>query len=217
MIFQSLDRIVFAGDSVTDAGSQTPIGEGMFDQLGHGYVRMIENLLAACYPELQIRITNAGISGNNTCHLRERFERDVVALRPDWVSICIGINDVWRQFDCTIPELWISPEQYRDNVESMILAVKDTVKGIFLLTPYYIENNPNDALRKRMTEYADICKELANIHGCMLIDFQATFERYLEHRHSAWIAWDRVHPNEKGATMLAKEFLKHCGFEYDHF
>lgn len=49
MIFQDMDRIVFAGDSVTDMNSAQPVGEGLFDNLGHSYVRVIENLLAVCY------------------------------------------------------------------------------------------------------------------------------------------------------------------------
>lgn len=63
MIFHDLDCIVFAGDLVTDMGSQQPVGEGLFDNLGHGYVRMAENLLSATHPEIRIRITNSGIGG----------------------------------------------------------------------------------------------------------------------------------------------------------
>ena len=99
MIFENNDRIVFAGDSVTDMGSVQPVGEGLFDNLGRSYVRVVENYLVTGYPELNIRITNSGISGNTSRDLLERFDRDVVSLKPDWVSICIGINDVWRQFD----------------------------------------------------------------------------------------------------------------------
>ncbi|MBQ9964320.1 MAG: SGNH/GDSL hydrolase family protein [Clostridia bacterium] len=217
MIFNDLDRIVFAGDSVTDRGSQCPVGEGLGDNLGHGYVRMIENLLTACYPQLRIRVTNSGISGHTSRHLLERFDRDVVSLNPDWVSICIGINDVWRQFDCpAMSDICVLPDEYRSNLEKMILAVKDKVKGIFLLTPYYIEDSPHDAMRNRMIEYVDVCKELAEQYGCVLVDFQAMYERYLKHRHSCSIAWDRVHPNEMGAMMMAKEFLKHCEFDFEN-
>ena len=99
MIFQDLDRIVFAGDSVTDMGSVNPVGEGLYDNLGHSYVRVIENLLSAVYPEIRIRITNSGISGNTSRDLLARWERDVRQLNPQWVSILIGFNDVWRQFD----------------------------------------------------------------------------------------------------------------------
>ena len=90
MLLENYDRIVFAGDSVTDMESTQPVGEGLFDSLGKSYVRIIENLLVACYPERNIRITNSGISGNTSRDLLNRFDRDVVDLNPDWVSICIG-------------------------------------------------------------------------------------------------------------------------------
>ena len=121
MIFQDMDRIVFAGDSVTDMGSQQPVGEGLFDNVGFGYVRMVENLLASVYPELHLRITNSGISGNTSRDLLARYERDVLQLKPDWVSICIGINDVWRQFDSpSIVESHVYPEEYKRNLEQML-------------------------------------------------------------------------------------------------
>ncbi len=215
MLFENMDRIVFAGDSVTDMGSKNPVGEGLFDVLGHGYVRMIENLLVAFYPERNIRVTNSGISGNTSRDLLARFDRDVVALAPDYVSILIGINDVWRQFDSpAIPDIAVLPQEYRDNVEKMILAVKGTAKGIFLLSPYYIEPNADDTMRARMDEYGAICRALAEKHGCTFIDLQAVFCDFCRHQHSSRIAWDRIHPNEMGATLIAKTFLSHVGFDF---
>lgn len=215
MIFEHLDRIVFAGDSVTDMGSAQPVGEGLFDNVGRSYVRVVENMLASFYPETFLRVTNSGISGNTSRDLLKRFDRDVVELSPDWVSICIGINDVWRQFDSpAIPESHVSPEEYESNVEAMIHKVKGRVKGIFLLSPYIIEPNREDMMRKRMDEYVEICRKLAEKHGCIYVDFQRMYEDYCKIRHSSYIAWDRIHPNQIGATLMAKEFLKKCDFDY---
>ena len=91
MILENLNRVVFAGDSITDMQRAYPIGEGLNDRAGFGYVRMIDNLLAAWYPEICVRVTNAGISGNTSRDLRARYEQDVLALLPDYVSICIFI------------------------------------------------------------------------------------------------------------------------------
>lgn len=216
MIFENNDRIVFAGDSVTDMGSDQPIGEGLFDSVGRSYVRVIENMLVAWYPELSIRVTNAGTSGNTSRDLLGRFERDVVALNPQWVSICIGINDVWRQFDMpAFPETHVLPEEYEKNMEKMISMVKDRVKGIFILTPYYMEPNRADTMRARMDEYVAICKKLAQKHNCIFIDFQKMYEDFFQYKHSSLIAWDRVHPNQMGATLMAKTFLDQCGFDYN--
>lgn len=217
MIFEHNDRIVFAGDSITDMDRAKPLGEGLFNNLGFGYVRMVENLLASVYPEVYLRITNAGISGNTSRDLLNRFEKDVVDLKPDWVSICIGVNDVWRQFDTPAHlDYQVMPDEYEQNVEKMILAVKDRVKGVFIMTPYYMEPNKDDWMRARMDEYGVICKKLAEKYGCTFIDLQAMFNEYFKHRHSTFIAWDRVHPNQIGAMAIAREFLKHCEFDFTH-
>ena len=215
--FENNDRIVFAGDSVTDMESTNPVGEGLFESLGRGYVRLLESLLSAYYPEVNLRITNSGISGNTSRDLLTRFDRDVVELNPDWVSICIGINDVWRQFDTPGQLDWaVSPEDYEKNIEEMILRIKDKVKGIFILSPYIIEPNREDMMRKRMDEYVAICAKLAKKYNCIYVDFQKMYEDYCQIRHSCYIAWDRIHPNQVGSALMAREFLKHCDFDYNH-
>ena len=215
MIFENYDRVVFAGDSVTDMQSCQPVGEGLFENLGRSYVRVIENYLVSGYPELNIRVTNSGTSGNTSRELLERFDRDVVDLNPDWVSICIGINDVWRQFDTpAMLDAQVQPDEYEKNVEEMILKVKDKVKGVFILSPYYIEANRADFMRARMDQYGAICKKLSDKYGCRFVDFQKMYEDFCKIRHSSCIAWDRVHPNQMGATMMAKEFLKQCEFDF---
>lgn len=217
MIFENFDRIVFAGDSVTDMSSAQPVGEGLFDNVGRGYVRVLESMFASYYPEVFLRVTNSGTSGNTSKNLLARFDRDVVALNPDWVSICIGINDVWRQFDSpAILSEHVLPDEYEKNVEEMILKIKDKVKGIFILSPYIIESNTEDMMRKRMDEYVAISKKLAEKYNCIFVDFQKMYADYCKVRHSSYIAWDRIHPNQVGATLMAREFLKHCDFDYNH-
>ena len=215
LLFENGDRIVFAGDSVTDMGSVQPVADAMFDNLGHSYVRIIENLLTASYPDVFLRITNSGTSGNTSRDLKNRFDRDVVNLNPQWVSICIGINDVWRQFDVpAMPEYACDPVEYEANLREMIEKIKDKVKGIFLITPYYIEPNRKDMMRARMDEYCAVCKKLAKEYDCIFVDFQQMFEDFCKIRHSSYLAWDRVHPNQIGATLMAREFLSHCGYKY---
>ncbi len=217
MIFEYTDRIVFAGDSVTDMDRARPAGEGLFEGAGKSYVKILENMLSVWYPERRLRITSMGVSDNTSRDLLARWEQDVTALKPQWVSICIGVNDVWRQFDSpAMPEQAVSPEEYRQNVKTMLLKAEQGTKGVFLMTPYYMEPNREDPMRRRMDEYGAICRDLAQKHGARFIDLQAMFDRYFAHHHSSFIAWDRVHPNQVGATLIAREFLKHCDFDYQH-
>ncbi len=215
MIFEDYDRIVFAGDSITDMGRTKPVGEGLFDNVGRSYVRVVENMLNVWYPQLRLRITNMGISGNTSRDLLGRWQTDVVDLQPQWVSICIGVNDVWRQFDSPAMQAdFVMLDEYEKNVETMIVSAKGMSKGVFVMSPYYMEPNKADSMRARMDEYGAVCKKLAQKHGVVFIDLQEAFDKYFQYRHSSFVAWDRVHPNQIGATLIAKEFLKYCGFDY---
>lgn len=218
MIFKDKDRIVFAGDSVTDMGKTHSLGEGggVGDCLGDGYVHMIFDMLAATYPQIHVRITNSGIGGNTSAQLWERWESDVLKLNPNWLSIFIGINDVINKFVFPErPEIQVTAEEYRANLENMIASVKGSVKGIFMISPYVAEPNPCDPLRKEMDIYRGICEQTAKSAGCRYVDIQSMFDNYFAARHQACIAWDRVHPNRVGAYLIAREFLKQCEFTYD--
>ena len=99
MIFEKNDKIVFIGDSISDYDRARPVGEGLNSAWGHSYVADVGALLGSAYPELNLRVVNMGIGGNQIRHLDARWQSDVLDLKPDWVSVLIGINDVWRQFD----------------------------------------------------------------------------------------------------------------------
>ena len=214
MIFKNGERIVFAGDSVSDFDRARPVGEGLFDALGTSYIRIFDSFINAFYPELLIRVTSMGISGNNILDLKNRWETDIMALKPDWVVMLIGINDVWRQFDSpTIPEGHISPETYETEMRALVERTLPEVKGMILMTPFYMEPLKDDPMRKRMDEYGAIVKKVAKDYNLICVDLQKLFDDYLQFRHSTYITWDRVHPNQVGAMLIATELLKAAGFD----
>ena len=215
------DRLVFIGDSVTDRGrkrdNDAP-SEGLFEPLGTGYPHVVSGLLNAVYPDEMVRITNVGNSGNNVRHLRDRWQKDVLDLNPDWLSIMIGINDVWRQFDVPqLPESHVLPDEYERILRELVVTTKPVLSGgLVLMTPYYLEPNKEDPMRKRMDEYGAICRKIAEDTGVIFVDLQEAFDKVLKYCHPNYIAWDRVHPNVYGATVIAKAFLKAIDFDYDH-
>lgn len=210
MLFEKGQKIVFAGDSVTDDGRIRPIGEGLWDGLGKGFVRLVDTFLTVDYPELMLRIVNMGNAGDTSADLSARWDTDVTALKPDWVVLCIGFNDVWRQFDCPVqPDFAVTPEGYRNNLNAM--ADKTDAKMIWM-TPYYLEPNSDDAMRKRMDEYGAVMKEEARNRGILCVDLQEAFENILKHRYPSYITWDRVHPGWVGSMIIARAFLKSVGF-----
>jgi lysophospholipase L1-like esterase len=104
-------KLVMIGDSITDAERARPVGEGLFSAQGRGYVSMVDALLGAVYPRHAIRVVNMGVSGNTVRDLKARWQTDVLDLKPDWLSILIGDNDVWRQFDTPWQRSGTSPRR----------------------------------------------------------------------------------------------------------
>ena len=98
----------------------------------------------------------------------------------------------------------------------MIEAAQKVAKGIIMTTPYYMEPNKADFMRARMQEYVDICARLAEEYNCIFVNFQEMYDKFFAYKHSSLIAWDRVHPNQMGATLMAKEWLSKVGFDYNH-
>lgn len=212
MLIDKGSKLVMIGDSVTDCGRARPVGEGR-EALGNGYVNNVQSMLIAAYPELGIRVVNMGTSGNNVRDLKKRWQTDVIDLKPDWLSIMIGINDVWRQYDSPlIKERHVLPDEYAQTLEELVVQTKPLVTGLVLMTPYYIEPNTADTMRATMDKYGEIVKTIAEKHSTYLVDTQAEFNRFLQFYHSNMIAWDRVHPNNIGHMILARAFLNTIGF-----
>ena len=194
MKLTSHDKLLFIGDSITDCGRTQPAGEGLFGALGTGYVALVDALINARYPELVIRTVNKGTGGHTVRELAGRWKADVEDQNPDWLSVCIGINDVWRQFDTPAQPDWsVPPDEYGRTLGELVAKSRPHVKGLLLLTPFYIEPNKADAMRARMDEYGAIVKDTAARHDCIFVDTQAAFDTVLEHVYPATLAWDRVH------------------------
>jgi len=209
-------KLLFIGDSITDCGRARPVGEGLFGAHGTGYVNVVCGLLGSVYPEHGIRIVNQGCSGDTVRDLKKRWSSDVTSQKPDWLAIMIGINDVWRQFDCpTQPEIHVLIDEYRSTLSELIEGTLPNLKGLVLMTPFYIETARTDAMRATMDAYGAVVRELAQKYGAIYVDTQAAFDKVLDHQYPAAIAWDRVHPNQIGTTILAKAFLDGIGFDWN--
>ncbi|MED1202217.1 SGNH/GDSL hydrolase family protein [Heyndrickxia acidicola] len=208
-------KLLFIGDSITDCDRVMPHGEGGFGALGKGYVSFVDALLQAVYPELGIRVVNKGISGHTVRDLKNRWHEDVMAQKPDWLSIMIGINDVWRQYDTPfIKENHVYAEEYEETLRKLVTDTQPLVEQIVLMSPFYLESNEQDKMRQTMNQYGHIVKKIAEDTNCLFVDTQAAFNVVLKELYSAALAWDRVHPSAAGHMVLARAFLNRVGFEW---
>ncbi len=210
-------RLLFIGDSITDAGRE-PMGEPApwgTPGLGRGYVSLVESWLLATRPQDRVRVFNRGTSGHTVRDLAARWQTDVLDLKPDTVAIMIGINDVWRQFDTPLrAETHVLPAEYERTLGELVRHTLPTLAApsrLVLATPFFIETHLADPMRVRMDEYGAIVRRLAAEHGATFVDTQAAFDAVAAHVHPMALAWDRIHPQPAGCMILARAFLAAFG------
>lgn len=172
----------------------------------------MRNFILARYPELHLRFANHGVSGNTTRDLLARWQRDALAESPDWLSVKIGINDVWRSFD-GVPDKAVPLPEYISNLRNLLdQAQAQTNARLILLTPYMIEADRTQPMRNMMDRYGAAVKEIGADYQAILVDTQAAFDEVLRHTTPDDWAEDQIHPNGPGHAVIALAFLRAMGF-----
>ena len=201
--------LLMIGDSITDCGRARPIGEAAGWDLGNGYVSLIHAMLGTTCPGQNIRIRNLGVSGNTVRDLAARWQSDVLDLKPEWLSVMIGINDVWRQFDAPLQTEWhVSLDEYASTLEKLVCTTRPQLKGLVLMTPYFIEPNRAEPMRAMMDRYGEVVLQLTEKYQAIPVDSQAGFDAILTEVHPMALAGDRIHPTPTGHMILARAFLQ---------
>lgn len=215
MRFEENDTLVIIGDSVTDCGRTYDAEPGGWGAYGDGYAMFVDSFLSGIYPELKMLVVNKGINGNTVADLSNRWDKDVLSFNPDWVSVMVGVNDVWRQFDGVFKHVPVeSPEEYENLYRGIIEKTLPKVKGMIVMTPFMMEANDAHPMKARVKEYAAIVKKLAEEYGLVFVDLQTKFDEFLKVTNEFIITQDRVHPNAKGHAIIAKSFLDAVGFDW---
>lgn len=199
--------LLFIGDSITDCKRSRPVGYPK-NGLGEGYVMLVNAILGAARPDLAIRVLNTGISGNRVINLADRWQSDVLDLKPNWLSVMIGINDVWRHYDDIHSTNQVDPERYESVYRELLQKTRPSLDGLVIMSPFFLEPNTNDSMRAMMDSYGVIAKKMAAEFDAIFVDIQAAFDAYLAHRPSQTLCADRVHPNKTGHMVIARAFLK---------
>jgi acyl-CoA thioesterase-1 len=201
--FKKKDRIVFIGDSITDKGrKKDPL------KLGSGYVRIIHDYLTAVYPQLSLKMINEGVSGNRVIDLEKRWTLDVMDHQPQWVSISIGINDVWRQLDAPMGE-----QVYPDKFEDIYRNLLDQTKQIpdcraILMQPTVIKEYPDATGNRLLKPYVDIVNRLADQYYAILVPTHLAFINFIKLETDQDLTTDGVHMNSLGDMLMATTWLK---------
>ncbi|WP_036745327.1 SGNH/GDSL hydrolase family protein [Paenibacillus sp. UNC451MF] len=199
------DIVLFQGDSITDAKRVREDG----NDLGKGYALMAAAQFSAFYPEKQVKFLNRGISGNRVKDLQARWDVDCLDLKPNVVSIYIGINDTWRRYDRNDPT---TKEQYESGYRDLLEQTSKLDAKLVLIEPFVLPV-PED--RKQWREDLDpkinVVRELAREYGAKLVSLDGLFAQASTRAESAYWAPDGVHPSPAGHALIAKAWLQAVG------
>ena len=203
MKFKDGQRIVFIGDSITDCGRRD-----VYAPYGDGYVSLVRAFVTARHPGARLTWINCGISAETVRDLAVRWESDAVGTRPDWLSVMIGINDVWRAFD-GFPEAAVPLGEYEQTLRSLLRrAVEATGCGLILADPYLIEPDRDEPQRAASDRYGEVVAKLAAEFGALHVATQQAFDAVLAASSPGDWADDRIHPGLPGHAVIADAFLR---------
>ena len=205
-----MKTILFQGDSITDA-SRTKDDTNM----GRGYAALVTAALGYEYPG-EYEFINRGINGNRVTDLYARIKRDIINLRPDVMSILIGVNDVWHEYDFGGGN-GVDAEKYYRIYSMLIEEVKEAMPDtkIMIMEPFVLKGsatNPNwDVFYTEVRKRADRAREIARKYGLAFVSLQAQFEEATKKAPEDHWLKDGVHPTLAGHEFIKKEWIKAFG------
>ncbi len=196
---KSGDQIVAIGDSITRAG---------------GYLHDMDAVLAAQYPELKLpKIINVGVSGNRSGDLIKRFEKDVLAKKPQVVTISIGVNDVWHRLDKPHDPQVLT--DFTADVTSLVDQAQKAGIRVVLVTPTIIMEDPQAEGNQRMKMYLDAYQKIATEKHCAIANLHQLFLDALAKKPAEvqgnWLTSDGVHMKPAGDAIMAIGVLRAFG------
>lgn len=201
--------VLFIGDSITDA-----FRTSVYDQcleLGAGYPLMIASEWTLEHPGSGTRFLNRGVSGNRVTDLYARWEEDVIKLRPDILSILVGVNDIWHEFqDGTGVSLPRFHRTYLELLRETREALPDCEPVLLepFILPCGVVAENLAAWQGQIAGYRDCVRELAQETGCKFVPLQEPLTRAAELAPpSCWLV-DGVHPVGAGHALIAREWMR---------
>lgn len=208
--FSEGDVILFQGDSITDAGrnkrQELPNNAWSF---GVGYANHAGSWLLEQMPGKDLTVYNRGISGNKVYQLADRWEKDCLELKPDVLSILIGVNDYWHfrngEYDGT-------PEIYENDFRKLLARTMEALPKLKLMIcqPFILTGTSavDESWVEPFSAYQASAKKISDEFSATWVPFQEAFDRAIELADSTYWAADGVHPSMAGAQLMANTWLE---------
>ena len=204
-------RILFQGDSITDCGRR----RDSFTSMGDGYASLVRSELGLAEPG-KYEFLNRGIGGNRIVDLYARIKCDIINLKPDYMSLLIGVNDVWHELG---GNNGIAPEKFEKIYCMLIEEIKEALPEIkiMLLEPFVLpggathdEEDPTvwERFNTLVRANAAAAKRVAEKYSLPFIELQAGFDALCEKAPASYWLADGVHPTAMGHCFIKDQWLK---------
>ena len=198
-----MKTILLQGDSITDAGR-------WYDNdtvMGCGYPTMVSGRIQMEYPG-QFRVINRGIGGHRIVDLYARIRKDFINLEPDYLSILIGVNDVWHNYSDS-PN-GVADDKYRKIYCMLIEELLEARPGmkIYILEPFVLPGSGTDAhweeFDREVRLRAKSAKFVAEKYGLTFVPLQEKYDELCKVCEPSYWLSDGVHPTAAGHEVIAR-------------
>jgi len=201
-----MKTILFQGDSITDVGRQREEAT----EMGRGYPLFISAHMGFEHPG-EYAFLNRGVSGDRIVDVYARIKIDIINLKPDVMSLLIGINDVWSEIS---RQNGVGAEKFERLYDMLLTEVRQALPDIrlLLLEPFVLKGTATEAafdtFKKETPLRSAAVKRLAKKHGAVFVPLQAAFDEAAgKAPPDVWL-WDGVHPTSAGHEIIKREWLK---------
>ena len=197
-------RILFQGDSITDAGRD----RRNYFNLGNGYAKYAAEHIRNAHPDKELEFINLGIGGNRSDQLFDRLYKDAIELKPDIISILIGINDIWHRYGSE--RVATTDAQFELNYTTILKELKEKTNAkIMIMSPYLLDCEGKDQMREDLKTLLPIVRKLADEYADVYIPLDEYFDEALKTMpEPMYYSKDGVHPNENGAAFIGKIYAE---------
>ena len=201
-----MKTILFQGDSITDAGRSR---DNDWNR-GLGYAHLVSSRLGRDFPN-EYNFLNRGIGGNRIVDVYARIKSDIINLKPDVMSILIGINDVWHEIGSNNG---VATPKFEKIYSMLISEIKEALPDIkiIIMEPFVLEGPATaekiDEFRKDAAEKAAVARKIAKRFHLPFIPLQEKFDELCKSAPATYWLGDGVHPSAFGHQMIADEWIK---------
>ena len=201
-----MKKFLFQGDSITDADRQ----RGNDANYGFGYPNLFAAEILKNRP-YEFDFVNRGISGNRIVDVYARIKADIINLKPDYMSLLIGVNDVWHELNDGNGVATEKFEKVYDMLVSEIIEALPDIK-IILLEPFVLKGCGTeryyDAFREDVINHAAAVKRIADKYNLKFVPLQAKFDEAAKGGNDTYWLADGVHPTPAGHCLIKDEMMK---------